>query len=55
MRFEDYCAPKGVVVAEADVGVCCSRKGRELGFEDFGRVLQEGVLLHGTFRAKVCR
>ena len=54
--FDEYCAPRGVVVAAEDVEACCSGRAAPLNiFRDFARMARQGVLLDDSFRPAVCR
>jgi hypothetical protein len=54
--FEEYCAPRGVVVAAEDASACCSGRARSFNiFRDFIRLARQGVLLDDSFTPVVCR
>ncbi|MET0343108.1 MAG: hypothetical protein ABW252_19020 [Polyangiales bacterium] len=53
--FDEYCAPKGVIVASDDAASCCSLRTRALNiFLDFARMARQGVLVDDSFRPVVC-
>lgn len=54
--FDEYCAPRGVIVATEDAASCCSRRARALNiFFDFVRIARQRVLVDDSFQPVVCR